>query len=579
MIHFSAGWREEAAVHNARAALIAGLAHGMQRPLLMLAEEDYASPIDYRDLLFIGSNVKRVSLQVQEWLADLLTPVLKAMQASQALAPVLDLGTELKSLRLGEDIAENEVEELETYFMETGSFLQVLQRTTTVFLGRKGTGKTANLLRAAAVLRRDKRNLVCVIKPYNYELEAVVGLLGRFQESDLRGYLIEGLWQYLLFSEIAREAAVEFRARPAGVMAGTPEWNLIKFVDERADLFDDAFSVRLERAILRLSEVGPGSYDVGASRTMLDDHLHASLLRELRVLLGRALADRQRVAVLVDNLDKAWDRSADLDKLSLLLLGLLSSIGRIAGEFSKKDKWREPVAVTLAVFLRSDIFNRVVRHAREPDKIPVTRVEWREPSMLLRLLETRYAAGRDSAEPGELWARFFPEPVGGVPAPQYMTSRVLTRPRDIVHFANEAIVAALNAGHSVVTSADIHAAELLYSQFALEALLVENGLSVRKLEEVLFEFAGSSAILPLDEVERLVKLAGIDRANVGDVVVHLQSLSFLGVEIQEDDFAFAEDWADIRKLDPMVRRFEETAARRARVQIHPAFRAYLEIRE
>jgi hypothetical protein len=29
----------------------------------------------------------------------------------------------------------------------------------------------------------------------------------------------------------------------------------------------------------------------------------------------------------------------------------------------------------------------------------------------------------------------------------------------------------------------------------------------------------------------------------------------------------------------MVRRFEETAARRARVQIHPAFRAYLEIRE
>jgi hypothetical protein len=160
-----------------------------------------------------------------------------------------------------------------------------------------------------------------------------------------------------------------------------------------------------------------------------------------------------------------------------------------------------------------------------------------------------------------------------------MTSRVLTRPRDIVHFANEAIVAALNAGHSVVTSADIHAAELLYSQFALEALLVENGLSVRKLEEVLFEFAGSSAILPLDEVERLVKLAGIDRANVGDVVVHLQSLSFLGVEIQEDDFAFAEDWADIRKLDPMVRRFEETAARRARVQIHPAFRAYLEIRE
>ena len=49
--HFTSLTREGAALHNARYALVAGIATGLKIPLLMLEEGDFFIPIDYRDLL------------------------------------------------------------------------------------------------------------------------------------------------------------------------------------------------------------------------------------------------------------------------------------------------------------------------------------------------------------------------------------------------------------------------------------------------------------------------------------------------------------------------------------------------
>ena len=42
IFHFEAPRRDLASLHNPRSALVAGLAHGLERPILMLAEEDYS---------------------------------------------------------------------------------------------------------------------------------------------------------------------------------------------------------------------------------------------------------------------------------------------------------------------------------------------------------------------------------------------------------------------------------------------------------------------------------------------------------------------------------------------------------
>ena len=140
-------------------------------------------------------------------------------------------------------------------------------------------------------------------------------------------------------------------------------------------------------------------------------------------------------------------------------------------------------------------------------------------------------------------------------------------------------MAAVNARHATIQEEDITSAERLYSQFALEALLVENGISVSQLEEVLYEFAGADATLTRSKIKSLLGRASVDDQKLDEVIAHLRALSFLGAEIREDDFAFAEDVAGLRKQDGMMRTLMEQLGREPRFQVHPAFRSYLEIVE
>lgn len=110
--------------------------------------------------------------------------------------------------------------------------------------------------------------------------------------------------------------------------------------------------------------------------------------------MGRALKDRRRVALLTDNLDKAWERGSDREMQSRIILGLLSAVGRMEKDFRKDDGWRERVNVSLAVFLRADIFDFVRQHAREPDKITTLQVRWDDQELLARLIDDRYVAHR-----------------------------------------------------------------------------------------------------------------------------------------------------------------------------------------
>jgi hypothetical protein len=97
------------------------------------------------------------------------------------------LATELRGLRLGEYVAENEVDQLDNYFVETSAYKLALEGRSSIFVGRKGTGKTANLIRVASTLRADKRKLVVVIEPVGYDLTGLTRLLRKYREEDTKG--------------------------------------------------------------------------------------------------------------------------------------------------------------------------------------------------------------------------------------------------------------------------------------------------------------------------------------------------------------------------------------------------------
>jgi hypothetical protein len=571
VIHLSSANRQDSDVHNSRCSLVAGLARGMDKPVLILAEDDYTSPIDYRDLVFPYPSAGAANQRAHQWLDERLAATRSKAGSGTVRARALELAVELSQLRLGEPIAENEVDSLADYFVDTANFQEVREGRTSLFVGRKGTGKTANLYVAASDLAGDPRNLVVVLKPNAYELEALTNLIGRYRGLGAQTYLIASLWEFLILTEIANVVYQRVIHGPE-LQPDSPEWRFARLMDDNHDLLMGEFAVRLEAAVHGLLGIQPGAEFIAELRETVARTLYSGILRQLRQELSGLLGMTNRIAILVDNLDQAWITSSDLTDLSKFLLGLLSAQAPL--EHDIRLYTNRPIKLSLAVFLRSDIFAAVRSVAPEPDKLPVSRLIWQDRDLLARIVEERYSATHSDADPAEFWRRFWCPSVRDVPTRDYILGRILPRPRDLIFFCRAAVTLAINRRHAQVNEDDVQDAERSYSQFAFESLRVENGTSRPELDDILYEFYGAAARLSLNEVQLRLRRAKVDEADVRDVLVHLYTLSFIGVEIESGPVDYAPDIDTDSATAVLLRK---GLSERVGFCVHPAFHAYLDI--
>lgn len=567
LIHLRGPQRTRATIHNARGSFFAGVAVALELPTLLVAEDSFAPPLDYRDLLSTYSSARRAKAIVESWLDGLPATGLPGASGRRQLA------VELPIRQFGEYVAENEAQYLPNYFVDTGQFRSVLEAHSAVFVGRKGTGKTANMLTAADTLAADKRSLVVVVKPSGYELESLMSILERLPTKDVATYLIDAIWRYMLMTEIARAAVADAVNRPAGISTGSPMDELRIFMDRYPGGVEADFAIRLEhliaQALTGLEDIPAG---VEESQGWINERLHDSSLVELRRVLGQALQDRQRVAVLIDNLDKAWERNADRERQSRVILGLLTAVGQLEREFRRDHAWRESVNVTLSVFLRADIFDEVKRFAREPDKIRALEVEWTDSVLLARVIEDRYVSQRPGADASELWSTFFTPTVLGRPTRDFLLWRSLPRPRDLVYLCNACVLNAINRRHDRIEEEDIRSAEEDYSRFAFDALRVEGSVT-DELDAVLLGFAGWESILDEDDVGLIVQDAST--LEVAPTIERLLKANFLGIEVSPGLFDYPRsDQYQVVAVN-RAKRYSAGTQKAIRYEVHPAFRPYL----
>ena len=580
--HFISSAREGFRIHNARYALISGLAAGFERETLMLTEQsDMLSPMDYRDLMRHYTTPTEAAHLTEEWLGPIAQSHKKSTESCSTYVSALRLATELKDfhLQLGDYIAENESSRLEEYFVETTVSADLMNGTQNVFVGRKGTGKTANLLHAEAFMGSDPRNLVCLIKPVGYEIEGLVRLFSNYKVQDHKGYVIESLWKFMLYTEIARSAKLQITRTALWELTNPETKELMALLDDESKAFSGDFIVRLEKVVKSL-EVLPPAESSEQFRKGISEALHSGAIGRLRTALARVLSRKRQVLLLVDNLDKPWTKTADLGQLAEFLLGLLTATNRVGDELNRGGRESSKTKFNSAIFLRSDIFEHLVLVAREPDKLAYTQIRWEDPELLLRIIEERYIASHGSdSDPSVMWRKYFCPQTKGIPSREYLTSRILKRPRDIVYFVKAAVSFAVNRKHDRVEERDMLDGEKQYSQYALDSILVENGITIPQLESVLFEFVGHSAILTESDVRKLVSKVVTDAEKVNDVVSHLIKLSFLGVETSSNVFAYADEPRELKKNRVLSDHLIELTGSEKRYEINPPFRSYLEIVE
>ena len=434
----------------------------------------------------------------------------------------------------------------------------------------RGTGKTASLIQAAHEIGKELTNLVCILKPVGYEMDGLARLFATYKMSDQKGYVIESLWKYLLYTELALAMPIK------SVMShhGSHEpacAKLVGLIDEEDKALAGDFTVRLESVVAKIATItSEGSAE--QFRQGISEALHNSLRANCVPILSEVLSKKRQVILLIDNFDKPWTQKSDTIHLTHFLVGLLTAAERVGEELRYGERNKNSTKYNSAIFLRSDIFNRITEATDEPDKISHTRLTWNDSELLLRIIEERYVASHGpNSDPADMWHKYFCSQVRGLPTRDYLASRILPRPRDIVYIVKAAVSFTVNRKRDRVEQKDILDGEMQYSQYAWDSILVENSSIIPNLDKVLLEFVGRPSVLNESAVRQQISAAGVEAEKVDDVIAQLVSLTFLGVEVGTGKFAYADEKKELQKNVLLASRFAVGQVDGPRYQINAPF--------
>lgn len=565
-------------LHNAKVSFVCGLAYGFEKKVIMLAQEPYTTPLDYRHLLKKHSTAAECEKAIESWLKDSEFEYIEAEKKAITYSESAISIQQLKNIDIGDYIAEQEYERIKDYFLETPAYREALKSRYTIFIGRKGSGKSAILYQLEYALSNDPRNHICTIKPISYELNGLISILKNVEGSAEKGYLIESLWKYLIYTEIAKSIYEMLQDKPDYYEEKQYEKAIEDIINANKEIFLNDFSIRLELAIQQFGMIGL-SEKGHSQRIRISEILHDKLLAKLRDALMHYFENRNRVVVLIDNLDKTWKHSEDITYLSQFLLGLLSVSNRIADDFRYERKDKIITQFSIVIFLRTDIFTYIYREARERDKIKYYAISWDDSELLCQVVEERIKASTGIEDNRQVWFRYFCEKIDGIPIKEYITKNILSRPRDILFLTKYALANAVTRRHDIVEEKDVTDALERYSQHAIDSLIVENGINVDDFEKILYEFAGNSKILSKKTISELLHSSGAKNVDLDSLIEILCERCFLGRMIGKDEFRYQNNHLETEKILVLSRKYvQESEENEQYFEVNIPYRKYLEIK-
>ena len=561
-------------IHNIRSAFVAGLAHGMGKPTLILAHSSTALPLDLRDSAKtfghpndIADHIAVFSLEITEHL-------------QQTEPVVLNDPNPLQSIQIGDPTAENEMTTLGSYFLTTDQYSRAIRGEVNLVVGRKGAGKTALFLQVRDRVRADKRNIVVDLKPEGYQLLKLKEDILAYVTQGAGQHLITAFWEYVILLEVAYKLLEKDRVSH-------------KFNHEIRDLYIDLektyragdfstegdFSERLLALSLRIAQDYSQRFGAVESTRLTTEQVTEVVYRHdvqsLRERVSAYLQRKQSVWILFDNLDKGWSTQG-VDVVDALVLRCLIDAGRkIERDFRKSG-----LSLHCIVFIRNDVYEFLMQQSADYGKEMRATLDWTDPDMLREMLRLRIAAGLHDVSDGvqfdQLWRILCVSHFAGEESSAYVIERSLMRPRNVIKIFQHARGFASNLNHTKITEDDLRKGILAYSQDLLIELDHELTDVFPAAKDLLYHFIDANAELSSEELVKLVGGAGICGDDVGRICDFLLYYGILGLRADGDVTRYIFDVNyDLKVLLVRAKR----AGADARYVINPAFAPALGIRD
>lgn len=379
-----------------------------------------------------------------------------------------ELGFTVADLDLGGTDAEADYK-LDQDFIRTRYVDDALQGPGFVFLGRKGSGKSALFRQLPTLAGSAGAATVFEVAPEHYAWTA----LNAYREHGLTAEQAHvSAWRLTLAVEVAQSLITLGRLwpddclRPLGVLRTFVEANFGK-LKTRGLHAARSFTDGVESLDLSAFGVGVGFRRRESPRTALAPFVADLVLDQLAAPLKE-----NPVIVELDRLDEYWDGS---DDVKAQIVGLLKAAKSI------NDRFRDERGGSLArivIFLRTEIYDSL--RFDDKDKFRAFEVSIRWDKQGLRNLVSERLPGTVTADD-----IFEPSRMRGGQLPfDYILSRTFQRPREVLQFLT-LCAAVPHPTQTEIAPADILAAEETFSSWKVEDLKQENANSTPQFSSLI----------------------------------------------------------------------------------------------
>lgn len=206
-------------------------------------------------------------------------------------------------------------------------------------------------------------------------------------------------------------------------------------------------------------------------------------------------------------------------------------------------------------------------------KLLIKMIVWNDSELLLRIIERMKRDGII-----DIWSKFFCDSVD-VKTKEYLISRILPKPRDLITLVSSALENAINRKHSIIEERDIIDATTKYSSFAYNTLITELQVEYSGIEDFLLNLLGDKAIISEATLVIRMQESGIAKEKTGELLEMLCQMSFLGFEIRPGEFRFCYSSDDYKRYKILAQKLVSDEPEIKRYRIHTAFCAELMIEE
>ena len=551
-------------VHNVRASFVAGLAHGMEKPTLVLNPFDFDAPLDIRDAVKEYSRLEDIDLHVHQ----LAREVVESMQLVEPVVAHPD--RTLARLTIGDPMAENEFQTLSDYYLRREEFHRTLRGEVNLVVGRKGSGKTALFSQVRDDLRRDPTIVVLDLKPEGYQLvklrEHVLDIL----HAGAKDHLITSFWEYLLLHEVAYKLLEKDRQRHMRDHRLYPHYTALRDAyGESPHMTEGDFSERLaslaESVVVNFQDRFDNEYSRRLSADDVTQIVHSGSLRKLRQTVSKYLEYKNGIWILFDNLDKGWDLPGPSPTDILMLRCLIDGARKC-----QRDMQADGHDFHSIVFVRNDVYELLIRESADFGKEMRASLDWSDPDMLRELLRLRLVNNGFSADEtfDKIWNRICVSHYRTEETSQYMIDRTLMRPRNLLKLFNHCKASAANLRHDTILADDIEKGLRSYSN----DLVIEADLELTNIEpaaaELIYYFIGEDYVFSLEELKIIFGEHSIPEEMYHNVVRFLLYFGFFGIKVGRRAPSYIFDVGyDMRRLEVPVSKARTTV----QYVLNPAF--------